>query len=111
MSSSSDSEDDEASRKKRPKHEHKEKKDKREKHKHKKHKKDDKDDKKRKKDRKERADAQEPSISVSEPISDDDYFLKAKEFAAWLSEERRGYIDELKSEEVRRQRRPATARS
>ena len=97
-STDSDSED---SARKRKKHKDK---DKKKSHKEKKSHKRDKDDgggKRHKKDKSEKSEAT-AEISVSNPISEDDYFAKSKEFQLWLHEARSTYLDEVSSEEARK---------
>ena len=104
--SESDSEDDRE--RKRSRHERSDKKhDKEKKKKHDKDKKEKKHDKERKhKDKKhekrEKHDGGAPAVSISEPITEDDYFSKAPEFASWL-QSRGTYLDELQSDEARKQ--------
>ena len=104
--SESDSEDDRE--RKRSRHERSDKKhDKEKKKKHDKDKMEKKHDKERKhKDKKhekrEKHDGGEPAVSISEPITEEDYFSKAPEFASWL-QSRGTYLDELQSDEARKQ--------
>lgn len=99
--SESDSEDDrELKRSRHEKSDKKHDKEKKKKKKHDKYKKEKKHDKERKhKDKKK--DGGEPAVSISEPITEDDYFSKAPEFASWL-QSRGTYLDELQSDEARK---------
>ena len=99
-STDSDSEDSDRKRTRK----HNKDKDKKKSHKEKKSHKRDKDDgggKRHKKDKSEKSEAT-AEISVSNPISEDDYFAKSKEFQLWLHEARSTYLDEVSSEEARK---------
>lgn len=98
-SSSSDDEPDT----KRHKHEKKKRKHKSDKHgkEHGRHDDDRKGAKKHKKD-KHSSKQEPPTTTVSNPISEADYFKRAPEFQLWLAEARRQYIDEISGEEARR---------
>ena len=92
MAASDDSSDSDDERK-RKKHK-KEKKEKKEKksHKHKKH-------KTEHKSEPEATGSRPPGV---DPISEDDYFARTREFQLWLQEARNTFLDELQGDEARR---------
>ena len=102
--------DDDERKRKKDKHEHKDKREHKDKHKDKdkrRHDKEHKEHKEHKRHKRDRDDEKPPPDTsacapCAEPISEDDYFAKSREFQLWLQEARSTFLDEISSEEAHR---------